>query len=258
MEGRHMNDDSVDTVIRQAIGGDPGATSWILAQADTTESPVVIAMAALLERRPGSLDRALAAASTSRDRQVVEIARAHLNGNNDLVDALARDHLVDFPDSLIVAWIASDALERSVAKARFDGAVGCCSALGVGFGAGRGQTRGQLISVPAGKTSELLVRLALDAGTSVRTDRLVEDLWGDDSVRTSRNTVQSKIAKLRHALGDPAVVVGGDGGYTLVVDPLDVDAVAVLTRAAEATALLGDGESWRGRAVRDDLADVPR
>jgi hypothetical protein len=111
-----MSDDSVDTVIRQAIGGDPGATSWIVAHADTTDSPVLIAMAALLERRPASLDRALAAASTSRDRQVVEIARAHLNGNNDLVDALARDHLVDYPDSLIVAWIASDAVERVRSK----------------------------------------------------------------------------------------------------------------------------------------------
>jgi hypothetical protein len=111
-----MTDDSAQTVIRQAIGGDTAANPWILAQADTTESPVVIAMAALLERRPGSLDRALVAASTSRDRQVVEIARAHLHGNNDLVDALARDHLVDFPDSLIVAWIASDALERSRGK----------------------------------------------------------------------------------------------------------------------------------------------
>ncbi len=101
---------------------------------------------------------------------------------------------------------------------------------------------GQLISVPAGKTSELLVRLALDAGSPVRTDRLVEDLWGDDSVRTSRNTVQSKVAKLRRALGDPPVVVGGDGGYTLIVDPIDVDAVAVLARATEATVLLGDGD----------------
>jgi hypothetical protein len=44
---------------------------------------------------------------------VVEIARAHLDGNSELVDALARDHLVDFPDSLIVAWIASDAVERT-------------------------------------------------------------------------------------------------------------------------------------------------
>jgi hypothetical protein len=116
VQAADMTDDSVETVIRQAIGGDPGATSWILAQADTTDSPVVIAMAALLDRRPGGLDRALATASTSRDRQVVEIARAHLTGNNDLVDALARDHLVDYPDSLIVAWIASDAVERVRSK----------------------------------------------------------------------------------------------------------------------------------------------
>ena len=113
MHAGHMTDDSVDTVIRQAIGGDRDATTWIVAQADTTESAIVIAMAALLERLPGRLDRALAAASTSRDRQVVEIARAHLDGNSELVDALARDHLVDYPDSLIVAWIASDAVERS-------------------------------------------------------------------------------------------------------------------------------------------------
>lgn len=62
---------------------------------------------------------------------------------------------------------------------------------------------GQPISIPAGKTSEILVRLALDAGIPVRTDRLVEDLWGEDSVGTSRNTVQSKIAKLRRSASRP-------------------------------------------------------
>jgi hypothetical protein len=103
-------------VIRQAIGGDPGATAWILTEADTTRSAVVIAMAALLEQTPCRLGRALAAASTSRDRQLVEIARAHLDGKGELVDALARDHLVDYPDSLIVAWIASDAVVRSRRK----------------------------------------------------------------------------------------------------------------------------------------------
>ncbi len=108
-----MNDDSAETVIRQAIGGDHGATTWILAQADATDSAVVIAMAALLERLPGRLDKARLTAATSRDRQVVEIARAHLDGKSELVDALARDHLVNYPDSLIVAWIASDAVERS-------------------------------------------------------------------------------------------------------------------------------------------------
>ena len=116
MHPDHMTDHAVDTVIRQAIGGDSGATTWILAQADTTESALVIAMAALLERLPGRLERALATASTSRDRQVVEIARAHLDGKSELVDALARDHLVDYPDSLIVAWVASDAVVRSRRK----------------------------------------------------------------------------------------------------------------------------------------------
>jgi hypothetical protein len=108
-----MTDDSAETVIRRAIGGDPGAITWILTQADTSESAVVIALAALLERLPVRLEQAIAAASTSRDRQVVELARAHLDGRSELVDALARDHLVDYPDSLIVAWIASDAVERS-------------------------------------------------------------------------------------------------------------------------------------------------
>ena len=106
---------------------------------------------------------------------------------------------------------------------------------------------GLVIAVPAGKTSELLVRLALDAGRPVRTDRLREDLWGEDSARTSRNTVQSKIAKLRRALGDPPVVISGDGGYTLVVDPLAVDALAALTAAPKAAELFDSGDD-RGAA----------
>ncbi len=113
MHADQMSEDIVDAMIRQAIGGDPDASAWVLEQADTAESAIVIVMAALLERLPSRLDRALAAASTTRDRHVVEIARAHLSGNSDLVDALARDHLVDYPDSLIVAWIASDAVARS-------------------------------------------------------------------------------------------------------------------------------------------------
>ena len=44
------------------------------------------------------------------------IARAHLTQDVDLVDALARDHLVDYPDSLIVAWIASDAGRREARR----------------------------------------------------------------------------------------------------------------------------------------------
>ena len=50
------------------------------------------------------------------------------------------------------------------------------------------------------------MRLALDAGLLVRTERLLDDLWGADAVTTRRNTLQSKIAKLRRALGDPSMI----------------------------------------------------
>jgi hypothetical protein len=41
----------------------------------------------------------------------VAIAAAHHRGDRELVDALARDHLVDHPDNVLVAWIA-DASHR--------------------------------------------------------------------------------------------------------------------------------------------------
>ena len=61
-------------------------------------------------------------------------------------------------------------------------------------------------------------------------DRLVDDLWGADAINTRRNTLQSKVARLRRALGDPEAIVSGDGGYALAVDPAAVDALAVLAR----------------------------
>jgi hypothetical protein len=106
--------DDVERTIRRAIGGDPVAIMWIEAHADATEEPTVIAMAALLEGHPARIGRALAVATTSRDRQLVAIADAHLRGDHQLVDALARDHLVDHPDSFMVAWIAASAADAAV------------------------------------------------------------------------------------------------------------------------------------------------
>lgn len=103
-----MTDHPADRAIRQAIAGDEGAIAWIVSQAPTADTPIVLAMAALLGADPSALDRAWSAATTARDRQLVAIARARLAGDRDLVDALARDHLVDHPDSYVVSWIASD------------------------------------------------------------------------------------------------------------------------------------------------------
>jgi hypothetical protein len=104
-----MTGATADLVIRQAIGGDPGAIAWIVDNAPTSHEATVVVMAALLQDEPGQLERARALAVRSRDRQMVAIAGARLAGDVDLVDALARDHLVDHPDSYVVTWIASDA-----------------------------------------------------------------------------------------------------------------------------------------------------
>jgi predicted ATPase/DNA-binding SARP family transcriptional activator len=93
---------------------------------------------------------------------------------------------------------------------------------------------GVLIPVRPGKTTEVLIRLALEAGERVRTEQLIDDLWGGQAVATARNTLQTKISRLRRALGDPALVSGTAEGYTLHVDPAAVDALQVSRLATTA------------------------
>ncbi len=71
------------------------------------DDPEALVAAALVAADSEALmDRARRAALTTRDRQLVAIANAHLRGERELVDALARDHLADHPDNVLVAWIA--------------------------------------------------------------------------------------------------------------------------------------------------------
>jgi predicted ATPase/DNA-binding SARP family transcriptional activator len=99
---------------------------------------------------------------------------------------------------------------------------------------------GQPVAIPRGKTAELLVHLALAAGTSVRADRLLDDLWA--GIPTNRNTLQQKVARLRRSLGDPSLVAGSDDGYRLAIEPAAVDAHRVLRDVEVATTLFEDGD----------------
>lgn len=105
---------------------------------------------------------------------------------------------------------------------------------------------GQPVTVPGGKSAELLVRLALDTGTVVRTDRLIDDVWAADP-DTRRNTVQSKVTRLRRALGDPTLIVGSTDGYVLAVDAAQIDAFRVADDAVASARLLLNGD-LRGAA----------
>jgi predicted ATPase/DNA-binding SARP family transcriptional activator len=101
---------------------------------------------------------------------------------------------------------------------------------------------GERIPVRVGKTAEVLVRLALEAGAMVRTERLIDDLWADEAPGTGRNVLQTKVSRLRRALGDAALVTGTNAGYTLEVDPSAVDALEVLRLGEQASAFRSIGD----------------
>jgi ABC-type uncharacterized transport system ATPase subunit len=94
-------------LVRRLVVGDDAATTAIVAASRASDDPLILVAASLFapdgERLLAQAERV---AATTRDRQLVAIAGAHRRGEHDLVDALAREHLVDHPDSLLVAWIA--------------------------------------------------------------------------------------------------------------------------------------------------------
>jgi hypothetical protein len=97
-----------NNLIHQLAVGDAAAVAEIVERAQASDDVTTLVSAALFA--PDSTDllrRAAARARTTRDRQVVAIAVAHVAGHVDLVDALARDHLTDHPASVLVSWISA-------------------------------------------------------------------------------------------------------------------------------------------------------
>jgi hypothetical protein len=98
--------DSTAALLNRLIGGDPSASAGVALAAPTSQSPSLLVAAALIGLGPGLLERAGALATTSRDRQLVALAQAHLAGDTDRFDVLVREHLSDHPDHLLASWIA--------------------------------------------------------------------------------------------------------------------------------------------------------
>jgi DNA-binding SARP family transcriptional activator len=119
--------------------------------------------------------------------------------------------------------------------------------------------------VPLGGTKQraLLAILLLHRNEVVPTDRLIEDLWGDDVPAAAAKTVQVHISRLRKALDSPALETR-PRGYALRVDAdqFDLQRFEVLTKegrrrlaggdAAGARSALDDALTlWRGPALAD-------
>jgi predicted ATPase/DNA-binding SARP family transcriptional activator len=122
---------------------------------------------------------------------------------------------------------------------------------------------GQRIEVPGAKLRLVLVMLLLHPRRVVATGALIDSLWGDDAPRTAANALQGLISKLRRTLGaapDGPRILTHPTGYSLDVEPSDVDAHRFVQQVANGRAHLQHGDAaraseeltealrnWRGR-----------
>src|SRR4051812_22805161 len=125
---------------------------------------------------------------------------------------------------------------------------------------------GEPVRIPGAKVRALLADLLVHEGRAVSTDRLVDDLWGDEPPANPAGALQVRVSQLRKALADaePAgrdLVVSRPPGYLLrgAADAVDADRFADLAARAAAAgdpggraALLTDALAlWRGEPYAD-------
>lgn len=120
---------------------------------------------------------------------------------------------------------------------------------------------GRVLAITAARQRAVLAGLACRAGTTVPTEQIVADLWGDAPPDTALPTLRNYVRRLRQILPD-GVLATTAGGYELAVDPADVDVLRfeqLIDRArATGSSELYDGalRLWRG-APLSDLGDLP-
>lgn len=108
----------------------------------------------------------------------------------------------------------------------------------------------------------ILAVLAAQPGKHVRTDTLVDALWGENPPATAERTLRSYVSRLRAAMGHTVVATGG--GFRLDTKDLRLDSVdfenlvgaaRMLAPAAAVDSLRSAVAMWRGDAF-GELADV--
>ncbi|MET8944899.1 AfsR/SARP family transcriptional regulator [Streptomyces sp. NPDC004542] len=133
---------------------------------------------------------------------------------------------------------------------------------------------------PGAKQRVLLAVLVTEAGHTVTTERLADELWGHDPPRRAANAVQAHIARLRRLLHPPvtdaplphppaatvpahAWIATGPGGYVLRLGTATTDAERFRRLSAEGRAVAAEDPDraaelldralslWRGPALAD-------
>ena len=121
------------------------------------------------------------------------------------------------------------------------------------------------VSVGGRRPQAILVMLAHHLDEVVRTDTLIEAVWGDQPPKRERNAFQVHISRLRSALGSSFDLQTSEHGYFLSAENVDCDVADFERLTASATAV-ADAEPaefvelartaldlWRGGLAAEDL-----
>lgn len=107
-------------------------------------------------------------------------------------------------------------------------------------------------SVAGEKQEALLARLLLEPNRPVSTERLIDDLWGEQPPATARQSLHAHVLRLRRALaadGEDGSLLGNDGrGYILRLDEEQLDSARFRALVAAAREERQAGHSEAARA----------
>ena len=105
-----------------------------------------------------------------------------------------------------------------------------------------------------GKQRAFFALLLVNANRTVSIDRIIDDLWGEDPPASAPKMVQIYVSKLRKILG-PAKVRTRPPGYSLQLEPDDLDLRRFESIVAEARAALDEGcDKQAADQLREALA----
>jgi DNA-binding SARP family transcriptional activator/flavin reductase (DIM6/NTAB) family NADH-FMN oxidoreductase RutF len=119
------------------------------------------------------------------------------------------------------------------------------------------------VALGGAKRRALLAVLLLDAGRTVSSARLIDELWGDDAPASARKLIQIMVSHLRKVL-PPGVLRTDASGYRLQIEPDTLDLARFERLAGEGRTASADGDHavaaerlagalalWRGPALAE-------
>ncbi|GLX17139.1 MULTISPECIES: AfsR/SARP family transcriptional regulator [Streptomyces] len=132
------------------------------------------------------------------------------------------------------------------------------------------QLNEQFHGIPGARQRTLLAALLVSGSRPVPAEQLYAEIWGENPPPTANNSLQAHIYRLRRTLRKAAVPAGPPArlttracGYTLEVDPEDVDMNVFRRRIAESRRVVADDPRraytlleqalglWRGSPLQD-------